>query len=442
MEADSPLKDLLFSKKISIHPSERYKKFGLSFNPFPRSGISDLNSTDKVVGSLYPIDSGVLASINDFIVDSLFPQNPTSKDKYISAVIRGEYGYGKTQTLLYVKYMLEAFGSEKELNKKPYVVYIDNPGAKLTELIGAIISHIGDENFKRYIWNIVIENIADNHEARQELSAFVTHMPSLFPDGDKDPFSPINTVNYKNFLDGWLKQLSVNPKKSKDFQHLLKRYIISILTTEFENPTVATYFYALLSENIGVNKTWEALTTGNAKDLDKKEVYIIRAIVKLIVSQGFTDFYILVDEFEAVTAGRLTNSEIDRYVTNLRALIDKERNWCSLFAMTGFAFSRLQGVSPPLAERISSRIVELKPLSIDGARQLTINYLNFARSETNEIYPFDEQGIEKLRGLSRGILRVYLKSCFNLLQRATEKLDQGDKIDSAFVELHFAVEEE
>lgn len=442
-EQESSLKTLLKSKGITSSNTDRLKKFNLSFNPFPRSGISDLNSSDYIISKLEPIDPEVKAGINEFVIDSLFPNNPNSTDNYLSTVIRGEYGYGKTQTLLYAKYLLDSFKEEKEYHKNPYVVYIDTPGAKLTELIGSIISQIGDENFKRYLWNIVINKIAKDTDTKAQLLEFLPRGYSLFGTDDVDPFSQVNTVNYKNFLDGWLKYLNQNPKKKKEFQDLLKTHIISIFTTEFENATVSLYFYELLSENIGINKTWEILTSGNAKDLDKKEVYIIRAIGKLIQTQGFTDFYILVDEFEAVTAGRLTPVEIDRYVTNLRALIDKERNWCSLFAMTGFALSRLKGVSPPLAERISGRIIDLKPLNLERAKIITSNYLNLARETPSaSISPFNEEGLQVLRDLSNGILRVFLKSCFSLIQRAAEELQGDEEINQAFVSKHFQIEEE
>jgi hypothetical protein len=443
IEQDNSLKNLLKSKGITANINDRFKKFDISFNPFPRSGISDLNSSDFIIAKLEPIDPEVKSGINEFVIDSLFPNNPNSSDKYLSTVIRGEYGYGKTQTLLYAKYLLDSFKEEKEYHKNPYVVYIDTPGAKLTELIGSIISQIGDENFKRYLWNIVIDKIVRDENKKNQLLNFAPKGYSLFDNDDVDPFSPVNTVNYKNFLDGWIKYLNQNPKRKKEFQDLLKTHIVSVFSDEFENSTVSLYFYELLSENIGINKTWETLTSGNAKDLDKKEVYVIRAIGKLIKHQGFTDFYILVDEFEAVTAGRLTPTEIDRYVTNLRALIDKERNWCSLFAMTGFALARLKGVSPPLAERISGRIIDLKPLNLERAKMITSNYLNLARDEASlSIHPFSEDGIDTLRGLSNGILRVFLKSCFSLIQRAAEELNDNETINSTFVSKHFKIEEE
>ncbi len=439
---NNTLKNLLEKRGIKPDSSKHFEKLGLSFNPFPRAGISDLNSPSYLVGKLVPIDDEVKKGIEEFIIDSLSLQGTMSKNKYISAVIRGNYGFGKTQTLLYANYFLELFNQNSDFNKRPYAVFIDNPGRKLTELIGEIISQIGEENLKRYLWNIALEKIAASKQLKKELLGFKQQGILLFGD-ETDPFDPVNLVSYKSFLDAWyITSLNAYPKKKKEFQDKLKEFIISIFRNEFENQTIAMYFYNLLAENMGVNKIWEILTTGGAKDLDKKEVYIIRAIVKLIEAQGYTDFYILVDEFENVTAGRLSPSEIDRYVTNLRALIDKERNWCSLFAMTPAALQRLKSVSPPLAERISSRVYDLKSLNDDRAKTILLNYLNLAREESQEIFPFEESGITALRLKSHGILRVFLKSCFSFIQRAAEELIQGEKINEEFVTKHFQIEEE
>jgi len=433
---------LIANRNIKADTSAQFKRIKLGFNPFPRAGISDLNSTAYLISKLYPIDAEVKKGIEEFIADSLFPQSSVSADKYISAVIRGDYGLGKTQTLLYAKLILESFNEVKDLNKKPFVIYIDNPGAKLTELIGAIISQIGEENFKRYLWTIALEKIAQTKKLKDAFLAFKPTNVSLFDD-TADPFDPVHLVSYKAFLDAWYSKSFVNnPKRQREFQGFIRATVVTIFTEEFDNSTIAIYFYDLLAENIGVNKTWEALASGGGKDLDRKEVFIIRAIVKLIKSQSYTDFYILVDEFENVTAGRLSNLEIDRYVSNLRALIDKERNWCSLFAMTPPALQRLKAVSPPLAERISSKVIDLKSLNNERAKLIIINYLNLAREESQDLFPFNDSGVNALTSKSRGILRVFLKSCFAFIQRAIEELNEGEVIDDKFVEKHFQLEEE
>lgn len=110
--------------------------------------------------------------------------------------------------------------------------------------------------------------------------------------------------------------------------------------------------------------------------------------------------------------------------------------------MTGYALARWKSISPPLAERISGRLIELNSLNDVSAKSITLNYLNLAREESDLLDPFDDSGISQLQTKSNGILRIYLKSCYTLLQRAVEELEQDQKINSNFVNKYFIVEEE
>ena len=113
------------------------------------------------------------------------------------------------------------------------------------------------------------------------------------------------------------------------------------------------------------------LTTGNVKELDKREVNILKAIVKIVCEQlEYTDFIILIDEFEEITAERLKRTDIDNYLRNLRLLIDREKNWCSVFAMTSKALAMIEEYSAPLAGRIKGTIIDLKPLNSDAIKTM------------------------------------------------------------------------
>ncbi len=405
------IEDLLFEGLNKVKIKEKFKALGLTHNPFPRAGISDLNSSNNIVSKLRPLHQNTEDSIREYILDSL-SQDGNEKNRYISLVIRGDYGSGKTQTILYLRYLLENL-RVKNSAIQPYVVYIDNPGAKLSELVGSIISQIGEENFKKYLWDVTLNGMQTDEEFRNKLKNIVGN--TLFTE---DIYNNANLISHKGFLNSLIRGLTLNQRRL--VEDLLKVEIIKIFTLKFSSSTIANYFYALSSEDIGVNKIWEILSSGGAKDLDKKEVFIIRAIVDLIELNGYTDFYILVDEFEDVTAGRLSSPEIDRYITNLRSLIDKERNWCSVFSMTGLALEKLKNYSPPLYDRISSRVIDLKSLDNEAATKIILNYLNLARDYSESIYPFDINGINEILEKSIGNLRLFLKICFNLLQRISE----------------------
>ena len=110
------------------------ERFGLEYNPFPRSGIAIISEADKVAERLIPVDEETINTIVNFISDALFghQDQPDSEDRYMSMVVRGDYGSGKTQTLMFVRYLLKNLKNEAV---KPYVVYIDNPGQKMIQFI-------------------------------------------------------------------------------------------------------------------------------------------------------------------------------------------------------------------------------------------------------------------------------------------------------------------
>ena len=206
--------------------------------------------------------------------------------------MRGEYGAGKTQTLMYIKYL---FNNIKSNEIKPYVIYIDNPGQRLSELIGGIVAQIGVENFKKYIWNIFISYLDQNPAIKTELlKKKDIDTTSLFSSLEEEN-SPnlINTVqNYKELID--VLTIGKNNTEKRQLLEKLKSHIINSLIPETDSPVVASYFYDILSETIGVSKSWDMLTTGSVKELDKREVNILKAIVKIVCEQlGYTDFIIL-----------------------------------------------------------------------------------------------------------------------------------------------------
>lgn len=421
-------KDILDQKRQQKE-STKYKKFGLKTNPFPKSGTANVNESSETTESLIPIDENVLNGIVNYVADSLY-SNDDSDDHKLMGTITGDYGTGKTQLLLFAKSLI--------LNepKKAYVIYINNPGTKLSELIGSIIENIGQEQFKKYLWNQIIDTIKSNEEYKKKLTSFINSV-SLFP--NKNPFSSENEANHRLFLDSFLGQIN-DKRKSKEFNETLKSIIIEILSQKNNNDMViAQYFYDLISEDFGMNKSWEALISGDGKYLDNKVVKLLNAIINIVKEQGFERFYLLVDEFEDITSGRLTKKEQDNYTHNLRTLIDKERGWCLLIAMTSTALEDIATMSPPLYDRLTDRIIKINRLSNDEAYKLTSNYLKLAyENEQNEdsLLPFTRESIDTLNSKSGELPRLFLRHSYYILERAIEELDEVDSISVEFINKH------
>jgi len=415
-------------EQLQYKGEDRYKKFKLSFNPFPKSGTANINESDEFTKNLEPVDTDTLTKVVQYVIDSLYA--PDENDQKLIATILGDYGTGKTQLLLFVKYLLQ-----KESPTKSFVVYINNPGTKLSELIGAIIDEIGREHFKKFIWNHVINEISlTKNNYKELLLKFISGNTGLFGP-DKSPFSDEAKSNHKTFLDTFLNNIN-NRNKRKEFNIKIKDIILEILRNKFDDDVIADYFYNIISEDIGVSKTWETMTSGSGKYLDKKVVFLLNAIIELIRDQGFERFYLLVDEFEDITSGRLTKKEIDNYSHNLRTLIDKQRRWCLLIAMTEQALRELRKSSPPLVDRLTDREIRLEKLHPSSAQKLIKNYLRLAKlTNDDSIAPFSDDVIEYLCQKSNNFPRLLLRNCFFLIERGIQDANISI-IDKKFAENH------
>ena len=419
----------ILKQKREQKPETKYKKFGLKYNPFPKSGTANINESTETTESLLPIDQEVLDGIVNYVGDSLYSNDDSEDHKLIGTII-GDYGTGKTQLLLFAKSLI--------LNepKKGYVIYINNPGTKLSELIGSIIENIGQEQFKKYLWNQIIDAIKSSEDYKNILLSYLSQS-GLFP--NKNPFSPENEANHRLFLDAFLGQIN-DRKKVKEFNDTLRDIIIEILSKKNnDDAVIAKYFYDLISEDFGVSKSWEALISGDGNYLDNKVVKLLNAIITIVKEQGFERFYLLVDEFEDITSGRLTKKEQDNYTHNLRTLIDKERRWCLLIAMTSTALEDIASISPPLYDRLTDRKISIKRLSNEQAYVLTSNYLKLAyenSSEEDNLTPFTIEGIDYINSMSGELPRLFLRHIYYVLERAVDELQEEGTISLDFIKNH------
>lgn len=427
-------------------------KFSLKFNPFQKSGIANISDSDDVVGELIPTSLDVTDKIIKYMQDALSNSGQGSDNKYLSLIIRGDYGMGKTQTLMYIKYLFKQLSNDKF---RPYVVYIDNPGVKLSELIGNILSQIGIENFRRYLWDIFRNylELADKEQGKARKDILLesvnklksTKVPTLFStveetiETDDNPLTWDQvSISYKYLLDRMLNGFKSNEQKVA--VQLFKDYLVKCFAEKYEISSIAEYFYDIVTDNTSVTKSWDKLITGDVKYIDKREVHLLKAIVDITKQYlNASDFIILADEFEEIAVGRLKDADLDNYLRNLRSLIDKEKNWCSVFAMNGDAYRKIEKMSPPLASRIGDRIIDLKPLDKNACINMIQHYLSIARidSTVSSIYPFEESAVDALLNTKeqklQGTPRFIIQNCYLLLQRAAIDLEKGQTINSAFV---------
>lgn len=420
---------------LKLKPEEnKYAEWGITFNPFPRSGTSNINGTDEVNRVLRPLDSKTLNDINDYVASALTANEVDPKDQFMSATIVGDYGSGKTQMLMYAKSILNEI-RDSELQYKPYTIYIDNPGGSIQEFIGTIIGKIGEENVRKYVWNHIIQTIQNSDDIKEQLRPYEPNSAVLFNEmkDSLNPYAKVNTTSYKQFLDVFIRNMNI--QKKRKFDDLFSGIVQRILNEDTKDTTVAYYFYEFISADFGINKTWEALTSGKLKQMYGKEAGAIKYIVKLLKREGFTHVFILVDEFEDLTEGRLSKAQLDNYIHNLRILLDQHREWCLLFAINPRALERLQVLSPPLADRVLIRRIILDNLNNEEVKKVYSRYLSLAKYK-GEI-PFTDDAIDYIRDMSEGNMRRVLKAAFAVFEAAA---NQGVKVlDEGFVEKNMPI---
>lgn len=254
--------------------------------------------------------------------------------------------------------------------------------------------------------------------------------------GNKDPFSEENHATYHLFIDSFLSQIDSEVKIRK-FNQSLKEIMIQIFTEKNNNDKViATYFYDLISEDVGICNAWETLISGNGQYLDNKAATILNVIISIVRHQGFERFYVLIDEFEDLTSGRLTKKEVDDYTYNLRTLIDKERRWCILITLTSRALHELKNISPPLVERLTDRIIKINRLSNEEAMKLIQNHLHLVKKDNDDsLYPFTRESITYLNNGAKGLPRLFLRQSYSVLEKAIEGINGDEMITAEFVRL-------
>lgn len=449
MESNNLISEI---KKVSNISSDLKEKFGLEYNPFPKSGIAYIEESEEITSQLSPAYKETAQEIVTYMQDALENAGGKKAPDYLSLIIRGEFGTGKTQTLMYVKYLFSAIKTDKF---NPYVVYIDNPGGTLSELIGAVMSQIGIENFRRYLWDGFINYMSKKEigEEKTRKEILLTEVVKLRGGIVKDLFSSSGVsvedalhfnwdsteISYKYLLDKML--TGTKSAQQKTVNQLLKSYLLKCFMEEFNTAAVAEYFYEVVTDSLNVSQAWDHMITGDVKNLSKREFHILHAIVQITKEYlGATDFIILVDEFEELASGRISDKDIDNYLRNLRSLIDNEKNWCSVFAMNTIAYTKIEKLVPPLADRIGDRIIDLKPYDLEASKTVIRNYLNLVRKENinkDELYPFTEDAIKAIlntRDITlQGSPRFIMKCCFRLLQSAAKELKKDDAIDETFV---------
>jgi type II secretory pathway predicted ATPase ExeA len=418
--------ELAFRDRLEKERQKRLARLFLAANPFPVASIS----SQELAVSFPPIDQQQLESVQRFL------QSTISGKRYSGLLVVGDYGFGKSHFLRWFEHTINNLG-------KGYLVayYIQDPGRSPRELLFAFTKAIGEESLRKYIWFLVFEKIRgelkkDSKKLQSRLFAKPTGEMDLKSyakkhDLRRSVFNESALSNFQVFLESYDKFFGERTS--------LRLYIQEVLRGITRSADVSRLLASFaLQEEFVSDDAWSALTSIERKGalaISPSEHF--RALLSLLKSTGLVQIYLLIDEFEDITAARLPTRQRGEYAASLRTLIDTHLTDFSLvIACTRKGLTQLRGLHPAFVERFNYHI-DLKPLALQQVKQLVLGYLDLARRGTafapneGKLEPFEEDALKKLTLSAKGNPRSVLSLCHELVEYAAEK--GLDKISASVV---------
>jgi len=393
---DELLRDL---KKQKLE--KNFPQFKLRFNPFPLAGLPRF--------PLPPLDLEIVDKIRHFVVSTY------SEGEYGGLTIVGDYGMGKTHLLRFIQSLIEGLTKKAQKEKMDFsavTCFIDRPEDSPQRVVHKIIEDIGYDKIRKYVWKIVIEKLGNEPTSFRE-----KYKPKQIQLGSAENwlqlFEEPTRSNYLTFLSRFRKLNGDLKLLQENVREIIKQEIV------LDSALADRYLDLILfAEEKVAESSWEILAGYvSKKDIQKKEIMFLNSIVKILKKVGFKHLYVFVDEFEDI--GKLSSAKRTNYLLTLITLINKERRWSVIVSLIRDVLEEEIKKQPPLYDRLTTTMIDLKPLNEKKAKRLLASYLNVSRTEESEsTFPFSEDSVKKMAKISEGNYRSFLVLAYNSLEIA------------------------
>jgi Cdc6-like AAA superfamily ATPase len=415
MEKNDIIDEIL--EDLKKQKSEKdFSDFNLKFNPFPLAGLPRF--------PLPPLDLDLIQKIRHFIL------NTYSGGEYSGLTVVGDYGMGKTHMLKYIQSLIEGLVKKAQQNKIDFAAatcFVDRPEDSPQRVVHKIIEDIGYDKVRKYVWRIVIQKLAENPK-----DFYDKYKPKRTLIDESDSWAQLFVEPYKT---NYLKFLAHFRKLNGNIK-LLQEAVREIIKEEIVADSSLADAYLdliLFADEKVAESSWDILAGYHSKrDIQRKEIIFLNSIVKILRKVGFRHLYVFVDEFEDI--GKLSSAKKTNYLLTLITLINRERQWSVIVSLIRDVLEEeIKKQSPPLYDRLTTTMIDLRPLNEAKAKKLLSGYLNVARQEESEsIFPFLDNVVKKMVDMSEGNYRSFLMLAYNSLEVALQ--ERAQCIDSAVIE--------
>jgi hypothetical protein len=389
-------------------PESRYNRLSLTFNPFPAAAIAQYTH-------FKPIDDQINDRIKNFI-KATYKANPDNNvGDYAGLTIVGEYGFGKTHLMKYIKGLIDGLNANEEAKFSALTAFIDRPSDSPQNIISKILEDLQPDNLRRLIWYCIYPNLVNDRER-----FFTTYFRrNLFNQIEgNELFKSEILGNSLVFYDKFKK---IGGNTDMLFEESLK--IITTHNSITIDTSIAQRYLGLIFPEKSSKLNWESLTGYvTSKDVQNKEVLFLTSLVNILKTNGYDMLYVFVDEFEDFN--KINKVKLTNYIATLNTMINKERNWAFIISLTQDALQAIKPLAPHLYDRLTSFEIRLRELTLESAKKLIDNYLNYAKSTDTKSHIFSDELINGMLTLTDGNSRGFIK----LSHKVIETLADDDSI--------------
>lgn len=364
-----------------------YEPYYLHDNPFPATPLLDPTSDDdRVNGKIYNPNIRE-AEICSF--ESKIRQRPPLI--YIENSVF-ERGVGKSALLVQ---------QWRQLQKQAEVtsIYIrTNEKLKPVDFAARLIERWHQEG---HLWTVVLQILSayvkDNPQSEMSLAGFnlfKEKLPSL-------PIRPISLTHFNVF----------NPKRLiSDLADLAHRQAGNRLHIDLAK----VFFEAYLTDPSKFLEVYPAILRKQKSD----HIAMLAGVYRLLMLGGYQYHYLFFDQFEDVVHG-MTGKALINFNTEMRRLIEASLGQATITVTlhpgaTQALSTHEGGDIRSIAPLDSRHVVDVRPLTREGAHQLALTYLDHYRlpnaAPSNRLFPFTSEAIDDIHTASRGNIRACLQA--------------------------------
>lgn len=420
--------DILFKDISRETIDDRYKKYGLTKNPFPLGG----NFPKGYLQYTYLTENEIL-KIRNFLISTF------EREEFNGMIVLGDYGSGKSHILNVIHESVNA-DVRGIFRGQAKSFLIQNPNVAPADILHSMFQEINLGTIQDLIFLPVRQklHIQYGDDALAFLDQFTDHNRNMQlgekwqPDWYKNLFS----MGYREFRQE-LQEHNIT-LKLKEIQHITREILKNDV---INNDIIAEGLLGLLfkDEAKGVD-SWESFLAssfgGKKGRVVGTDVYL-EAFLKLFQKMGIRHVYLLVDEIEDLRTSRLSKNAAVEYLATLRRMIQHNYKMFSfVLASTPDAWDALKLYYPAIEDRFPVPI-DLTG-SLERTKDIIAEYLQATRtadySANERWHPFSEAAVDKLIELRGNVLRNVLTECRNLIDYCCQREDISLPFSPEFIE--------